>query len=127
MHENLQNPIHPVILHRESRFQNRYDARDTAKQERRERSTPQFFSLPGILDTAAVQSLEGFAANPVRPVTFPRNATFYFMGSMIYDSYINREGVSMRIVDSIKVDRSVWRRWSFVAGVMRREMIVLVV
>ena len=33
----------------------------------------------------------------------------------------------MRIMDSIKMDRSVWRRWSFVAGVMRREMTALVV
>gem|GEM_PF-3612774 len=31
----------------------------------------------------------------------------------------------MRIVDIIKTDQSVWRRWSFVVGVMRREMIAL--
>jgi len=31
----------------------------------------------------------------------------------------------MRIADIIKTDRSVWRRWSFVAGVMRREMIAI--
>ncbi len=32
----------------------------------------------------------------------------------------------MRIVDIIKRDRAVWRRWSFVTGVMRQEMIAFV-
>jgi hypothetical protein len=31
----------------------------------------------------------------------------------------------MRIMDIIKTDRSLWRRWSFVAGVMRREKLSL--
>jgi hypothetical protein len=33
----------------------------------------------------------------------------------------------MRITDIIKTDRSIWRRWSFVVGVMRREKIALLV
>ncbi len=32
----------------------------------------------------------------------------------------------MRIVDIVGTAQSAWRRWSFVAGVMRREMIALV-
>jgi len=31
----------------------------------------------------------------------------------------------MRIVDIIKRDQSVWRRWLFVVSTMRREMITL--
>lgn len=63
----------------------------------------------------------------VGPVTFLCNRTFYLMRSMIHDSYINRKGSHMRITDIIKTDRSIWRRWSFVVGVMRREKIALLV
>jgi len=85
-----------------------------------------FLVFLGVLSVLAFQFPDGSEADSVKPVTFPRNATFYFTRSMIYDSLINYRRVSMRIVDIVGTAQSAWRRWSFVAGVMRREMIALV-